>query len=318
MPLRTQARHAPRFVAVFDRSLPTVRTLFAVLRRPLGEQEPAVDAATIAGKVIEAIPVKTSAVSGEIGLAASIFDAGSYATDVGEFLGPVGASLDIASELTEEGGQPASEWQIQAAADRIGGLVRERLQKMTGELGVTEEIIDSDWGKLSTTATEAGSKWGVNQRELTAATSTIELGISQWMWTAIAPAAYNLVEVRNVPEGSGRQIYCFNGAGENPWEDASPESIFYPLAGFEAGRARSTEAFGILSGGFESIQSSPTPVSEALGEKMFGTPSEGGAALLAPTLLERAHWSIEEAKSEKISGRFGPELPVGWCGLLES
>jgi hypothetical protein len=295
----------------------TVRTLFRILRQPLGEQEPGVNANKIAGEIIEAIPSpKKSAFAGQVGLAGAIFDAGAYVPEVGEVLGPIGSILDLASALTQEEGQPSPEWQIQTAADAIGGQVKERLRKMTGELGATEEIIDSDWGKLSTTAEDAGSKWGVNQRELSAASSIVELGISQWMWTAIAPAAFNLLAVRNVPAGSAPEINCVAGSFYEPWKHASPESIFYPPVSSEGGRPTSDEAFGMLSGSYTNILSTPTAVSEALGEKMFGSTSQGGAALVAPWLFERAHWEIVESKYEKVQGRVGPETPPGWCGLL--
>jgi hypothetical protein len=293
----------------------TVRGLFKELREPLGAQDPAVDSNKIAGKIIEATPApKKSAVSGNLGLAGSIFDAAAYVPAVGEVLGPIGSILDMASQLTQEEGLASPDWKVQTSADAIGGVVEERLRKMTGELGETEEIIDSDWGKLSATAADAGSRWGVDQRELAAANSTVELGISQWMWAAIAPAAFQLVGVRRVAENSGPQIFCSASYGRGwwyPWRDAASESVFYPLSSFEGGRATSTTAFGMIDGSYEDIQS--IRVDEALGQAMFASPSQGGAGLGTPWFFEHASWTTKYPKYERGSN----ELPDHFCGTGE-
>jgi hypothetical protein len=219
-----------------------VRGLFKELREPLGAQDPVVESTKIAGKIagksIEAIPTpKKSAVAGNLGLAGSIFDAAGYVPAVGQVSA---RRLDPRHRLAADPGRRPglADWKVQTSADAIGSVVEERLRKMTGDLGETEEIIDSDWGKLSATAEDAGSRWGVDQRELAAATSTVELGISQWMWAAIAPAAFQMVGVRRMAENSGPQIFCSSFYGPGwwyPWRKAASESVFYPLSSFEGG-----------------------------------------------------------------------------------
>jgi hypothetical protein len=299
-----------------------VRALVATLREPLGEQNPAVEASKVAAEVIEAIPApRTSATSGNLGLASSIFYAASEVPEVGEALGPIGAILDIASQLTQEGGQPSPDWTIQASAGEIGSKVQKRLRLMSGSLGSTADILVSDWGKLSTAATAAKGKWGISQQGVSEEASTIELGISQWMWTAITPAAFELVafDLADFPgarEEPGSELYCvYSRAPEEwyPWRSASPRSVLYPLATFESGRARNLVAFGMLSGSYAK-KGSPA-VSESLANKIFGSPNQGGAALIAPWLLERARWNIVEPKM--IDEENSPLVP-GWCGIGSS
>jgi hypothetical protein len=296
-----------------------VRALIATLKEPLGEQSPAVEANKVAGEIIDAIPApRASAASGDLGLASSILYAASDVPEVGEALGPIAAILDIASQLTQENGQPSPDWAIQTGADEIGGKVQQRLRLMTGSLDATEDILVSDWGKLSATATNAKNKWGISSSGVAEEASTIELGISQWMWTALAPSAFELVlfnlsDFGRVGQEPTSELYCvYSRAPEEwyPWRNASPQSVFYPLAGWEGGRPVDFVGFGMLSGSYSNKHS--TVVSKELGAKVFGPPNEGGAALIAPWLLERAHWNI--AEPQMIDEEESKIVP-GWCGV---
>jgi hypothetical protein len=296
-----------------------VRALTAALKEPLGEQNPAVEANKVASEIIDAIPApRASATSGDLGLASSILYAASDVPEVGEALGPIAAILDIASQLTQENGQPSPDWTVETSAGEIGGKVQQRLRLMTGSLEATEDILVSDWGKLSTAATAAKSKWGISSAGIAEEASTIELGISQWMWTALAPAAFELVrfdleDFERVGQEPTSELYCvYSRAPEEwyPWRNAAPQSVFYPLAGWGGGRPVDFVGFGMLSGSYSNKHS--TVVSNGLGTKIFGRPSEGGAALIAPWLLERAHWNI--AEPQMIDEGESPLVP-GWCGI---
>lgn len=294
-----------------------VRRLFAVLQEPLGKQSPAVRAEGIAAEIVDAIPTpRASATSGDLAFASSILYAATEVPEVGEVLGPIASLLDIASQLTQENGQPSPDWAVQAAAGQIGEKVQERLTLMSGGLGAVEEIVVSDWGKLSTVAADADSAWGISSNGIEEERATIELGISQWMWTAIAPAAYDLVSFRledfpGIAENAAREFFCvYSRAPEEwyPWRNAWQQSVFYPLASFREGRPRSLVAFGMLSGSFEDKDS--TPVSESVGRQIFGAPPNG-AGMVPPWLLERARWQIEEPRM--IDEGESPLVP-GWCG----
>ncbi|MBN9623844.1 MAG: hypothetical protein J0H06_12975 [Actinobacteria bacterium] len=69
-------------------------------------------------------------------------------------------------------------------------------------MGTIEEILVSDWGKLSTAAADARTRWGINSQLAQQQTSAMELGINQWMWKAILPGAYELVYLSRASPGT--------------------------------------------------------------------------------------------------------------------
>lgn len=293
-----------------------VRALFSALQQPFGAPgvDPAVDAQQIAGEIVAAIPPpRQSATSGDLELASSILYVGAEVPEVGEALGPIAAILDLASELTQDNGQPSPDWGVQTAADQIGATVRDRLQAMSGSLGSTEDVFVSDWGKLSTAAADALGAWGVSSTGIANEESTLQLGIEQWMWTAIAPAAFDLVGIPGAPQqNTGDNIWCVTSSApeaDYPWHGADQRSLLFPLGGFSGGAATSAAMIGLLSGSYSSR--GPTPVSSTLADQMFKAPGQGGAGLLAPWLLNRADWTIETPTIAQPTTSLKP----GVCGL---
>ncbi len=291
-----------------------VREMVSALQAPLGGQSPAVDSQTIAGEVLNALPQGSgngNATAANLSLAAAILYAGEYIPEVGEVLGPIAAVLGLAGELAQENGEYSPDWRIQASADEIGGKVKNRLAAMSAGLGTVEEILVSDWGKLSTAAADSAGAWGITARGIQRQTSTIELGINQWMWRAILPAAFDLVSFPGAPQGSQNQLYCITSIAPTewePWRHAPSSSVFYPLDGFEGGHPTTIGAFGMLDGSYS--KKSATRVSPSLAEKIFGSPEQGGAGLTAPALFEDAHWTIA---SPHMIEEESPLKP-GYCG----
>jgi hypothetical protein len=292
-----------------------VREMVSALQVPLGGQSPAVDSQAIAGEVLAALPQGSgngNATAANLSLAAAVLYAGEYIPEVGEVLGPIAAVLGLAGELAQENGEYSPDWRIQASADEIGGKVKNRLAAMSAGLGTIEEILVTDWGKLSTTAAAAAGAWGITARGIQRQTSTIELGINQWMWRAILPAAFDLVSFPGAPEGSQSQLHCVTSIAPtewSPWRSAPSESVFFPLVGFEGGRRVTSGAFGMLDGSYS--KSSATRVSSALAGKIFGSPEQGGAALTAPRLFEDSDWTVDHPHMIEEESPLKP----GYCGF---
>jgi hypothetical protein len=291
-----------------------VRQMVSALQVPLGGQTPAVDSQKIAGEVLDALPQGSGngdATAAKLSLAAAVLYASEYIPEAGEVLGPIASMLGLAGELAQENEEYSPDWRIQAAADEIGGKVKERMAAMSAGLGTVEEILVSDWGKLSTVAAKSGNVWGISSRGIQRQTSTIELGIDQWMWRAILPAAFELVSFPGAPLGSQSQLYCVTSIAPtewSPWRKAPSESVFYPLVGFEGSQPVTSGAYGMLDGSYS--KKSATRVSPALAEEIFGAPGKG-AALTQPELFEDSSWTV--ARPHMIEEE--SPLKPGYCGF---
>lgn len=291
-----------------------VREMVSALQVPLGGQSPAVNAQKIAGEVLEALPPSSgsgNATAAKLSLASAILHAGSNIPTVGEGLGAIASVLGLAGELEQENGEYSPDWQIQAGADEIGGKVKSRLTAMSAGLGTIEEILVTDWGKLSTAAAAAAGPWGITARGIQQQTSAIELGINQWMWKAILPAAFELVAFPGAQPGTQDGLFCMTNKVYPtewfPWKGAPSSSVFFPLTAFERGKLMASGAYGMLDGSFTTKSSKQ--VSSGLAEKIFGPPGQG-AALTAPELFEDSHWTIARPPMIETEG----EEQVGNCG----
>jgi hypothetical protein len=291
-----------------------VREMVGALQAPLGGQSPAVDAQKIAGEVLDALPPGSgsgNATAAKLSLASAILHAGSNIPTVGEGLGAIASVLGLAGELEQENGEYSPDWQIQAGADEIGGKVKSRLTAMSAGLGTIEEILVTDWGKLSAAAAAAAGPWGITARGIQQQTSAIELGINQWMWKAILPAAFELVAFPGAQPGLQDGLYCMTNKVYPtewfPWKGAPSSSVFFPLASLEGGKLTASGAYGMLDGSF--TKKSSKQVSSGLAEQIFGPPGQG-AALTAPELFEDSHWTIAHPGMIETEG----QEKVGNCG----
>ncbi|HEX2160806.1 MAG TPA: hypothetical protein VHF88_03200, partial [Thermoleophilaceae bacterium] len=299
-----------------------VRALVTSLQKPFGTAEiaPAVDSSEIAGQLVAALPPKPgSALSGDLELASSILYVGAEVPVVGEALGPIASVLDLASVLTEQDAQLSPDWDIQTTADKMGGEIEGRLQAMSGALGLFQDVLVSDYGKLSTAATDAESAWGVNGAGIDEQISTLELGVKQWLWTAILPSAFDLIKVPGVPLDQPGQAWCVYSrapAEWRPWQKAPPASVFFPFDGMNGTQQTASAMFGMLSGKF-SDRSSET-VTPGLARLLFASPDTSvgpgqptPAGLVRPWLFERARWTVRQPKMVQPDSGLVP----GYCGV---
>ncbi len=272
-----------------------VRELIKALQEPIQAQGPAVDAQEIAGQILESLPPgkASNATAADLSIANSILHAGSNLPAAGEALGAIGAVLGLASEIAQENSEFAPNWHIQTDADKIGKTVKERLGEMSKGMRTVEDLLVSDWGKLSTAAADASSRWGINGQLTNIQISTMELGIKQWMWKAILPGAFELVTFPETELGSQEGYWCMYDKHYPkhwyPWKGAPANSVFYPLSGHQGSNFITPGGYAMLAGSYTDPAS--MHVGPKLDEEIFG-PAEHGAALTQPELFEEADWTI--------------------------
>jgi hypothetical protein len=301
--------------------LENVREMMKVLEEPFNKQKPEISAQKIAGELIEAMPESTrenGAGIDQLTLGASILDAGSFVPGVGDVLGVFSTALYLADEFSQEEAEPSPPvWKFQIAADKVGATVQSNLETATDHLAALEEILVSDYGKLSTSATDAKTKWAVSDRGLQRETQAIDLGLQRWMWQSIIPAGFELDYFNGVTPGNQGVIHCLTKRNSN-WQpfgsSAAPQSVFFPLDRYENGDPQVQGAFAMLAG--QVSYSSSVPVNAELAKSIFGPPSEGGAALTQAELLDKSHWTIREPRLIGNGGE-NEHIEPGWCELRE-
>ena len=281
----------------------SVATMIATLQLPFtsSSSDVAVDAQSIAGDVISAIPPPSeSETSANLAIAGSIFDAAALVPEAGDVLGAVGAALDIASALTQSDGATVPYWQVQTAADQMGKQMSTTLATMAGSLGALEEVLVSDWGRMSAAVTGAQGPWGISEEGIEQQQSVMELGVEQAMWNGILPSAFSLDSFPGV--GDASLVECdtsYVGHLWFPWGKASSLGSFLPLntwsQSLSSGAPASSGVLAMLAGGVGSRSS--VSVSPTLAQQMFGAPSQQGAGLIHPWLLSHANWSVRTPPS---------------------
>ncbi|MCW2953871.1 MAG: hypothetical protein JWQ48_3041 [Conexibacter sp.] len=281
----------------------------------LANESTAIAADGIATTVMGSIPVeRTSQVSANLSLAASLLYGAAEVPEVGEAFGPIAAALDIASELTSDDGVPSPDWAIQAKANEVGGEVDQHLMTAYFALGSYGDILVSDYGKLSTAGGDVLGTWGVSTTTVAQQYANLRLGVKQWLYTAIVPAAYDLVRIPGIAPAQAAQTFCIYSRAPRahyPWKNAAPSTTFFPLNMFASGAPRAAQMMAMLHGSYKDKQSSAIAQSGTLADELFGSPAYNHAGLVAPWFYDHASWTVQRPKMLQPSS---PDVP-GYCGV---
>jgi hypothetical protein len=300
----TDFANVQRQLEVETGNIGTIATLIATLQAPYTASSNGVpvDAQAIAGDIISAIPPPTpSDVSANLAIVGAIFDAASLLPEVEPVLGVLGAALDFASATTQSDGTATPYWQIQGTADQLGAQTLARLQTMSGSLGTLQEILVSDWGRMSAAVIGAEGPWGVSAEGLSEQESIMELGVSQSLWTAILPTVFTLNSFPGVDVA--QQVQCVTSDDPhlwNPWGNAPDIGSFLPLNQWQVTpdglAATSTGVLAMLSG--QVTSDSAVAVSQTLANEIYGAPQFNAqgklvqSGLIQPWLYGRTSWSV--------------------------
>lgn len=269
----------------------------------------AVNADEVAVKVISSIPEPADyPLSAHLGLSSAVLYAASEIPAVGTVFGVAASALDIASDLTEQNGEPSPNWDIEVAAANAGTNIDARLQGTYVALESYEDILVSDAAKLADASNQAAGPWGQDSETLAEDLALLQLGVEQWLYTAIVPAAYDLVEIPGAdPSNAGQQVHCiWSSAPEQwrPWLKADPRSLFFPLNDWAGNGPVPAQMMAMLHGGTGSTRSHS--VGQVLADEMFGDPINGNAGLVAPWFYDRTGWTIKRPTMVQPSTNLKP------------
>lgn len=320
---QTDAFTAEQFVTVRSRlrteldQVSAVWNAIGTMQQPfaLADGSTAIAAADVAAKVIESVrPPQQSPVSADLGLTAAILYVVAEVPEVGEAFGPVASVLDLASELTEQDDEPSPDREIEIAAGQAGAAVDRRLMTAYEALGDYGAVLVADAGKLSAAYRAVLGPWGQSSSAQSTQLAALRLGVRQWLFTAITPAAYSLVRIPGAdPATARKEVECVHSSSPASWHPfgkADQRSLFFPLNDWGGSAPKADQLMGMLHGSFSNDGS--RPVGEGLADDLFNDPSDvndPGAGLVAPWFYDRAQWTIERPKMLQPSS---PLVP-GWC-----
>ena len=291
----------------------TVRRVIGAMQVPfaLSGSTTEVDADQVAANLIDSIPAPAdSPVSADLGLSSAVLYAAAEVPVVGEAFGPIAAGLDIASDLTEQSGVPSPDSDIETTKAAAGSAVDARLQATYGALGAYGEILVDDFGKLSAADEAAKNRWGQTASVISGRMSLLRLGVKQWLYTAITPAAYDLVEIPGAdPATASKQVHCVYSSAPfswRPWLKADPTTMFFPLNDWANGAPVPGQMMAMLHGPAGDKRSNAVSAGSPLADDLFGDANDGDASLVPPWFYDRADWTVKRPKMVQPSTALKP------------
>jgi hypothetical protein len=106
-------------------------------------------------------------------------------------IGVFSSALEYAlGGVTDQNGNPALD-SFTASKDQIGEEAQSRLQQGGQQFALLEQVILTDWNKLSTTAYNAKNVWSTNDWDAGSYTDVVQAATKQWLYKTMVPLAYS-------------------------------------------------------------------------------------------------------------------------------
>jgi hypothetical protein len=215
-------------------------------------------------------------------------------------IGLFASALDMAlSSVTDDSGNPALDT-FDSDKATIGNDAVSRLTAASGQMALVEQMLLTDYTKLSTTAAYAKNVWSLNSWVADGQTSVVEAGTRSWLYQTELPIAYSQI-VANPSQGTNadglHQITCaYNGGstyydrwpfipGATPDFHGNPSggtplpdsAVLTPITGTNAdGSPVTSVVFGLGNAtGNEGLQTPSSDLTDSLFRKI-GTTDQNG------------------------------------------
>jgi hypothetical protein len=150
------------------------------------------------------------------------------------FLG-FGTSLIGLAGDNDDGSTGASLGALSAAATDYGRQLDNRFKAVLTNLDSIEDVIATDYGKLSMMAANAKGDWAIGRPEARSMNAQLKAGTTQDLWTKLLPTAYTLYQFP--PPQAGYKLQDLQ-CGDRPpghyvYEGQPDAAIFAPIAGVD-------------------------------------------------------------------------------------
>jgi hypothetical protein len=117
------------------------------------------------------------------------------ATGVTFAVGLFASALDMAlASVTDDDGNPALD-AFDSSKDQIGSDAAQRLEKGSQQMSLIEQMVLTDWTKLSTVAYNAKGIWSLNGWTGASQTTVVKAATKAWLFQTMIPLAYSQIQV---------------------------------------------------------------------------------------------------------------------------
>ena len=131
-------------------------------------------------------------------------------------VGLFASALDMAlSSVTDDDGNPALD-NFESNKTSIANDAVSRLTDASGQMALLEQMLLTDWTKLSTTAYYAKNVWSLSDWSAAGQTTAVESGTRAWLYKTMVPIAYSQIAV--APKGGNtidglHEVSCLYSGG---------------------------------------------------------------------------------------------------------
>jgi hypothetical protein len=248
------------------------------------------------------------------------------------FFGLVESGLNLALEYAEsKEGKPAASPLNAETSEAVVTEAEDRIKDAVRGLGTLEEIIMTDWTKLSVAHARAKrAAWSIKPKTIEGIEESLEAGSKAWFYETIMSASYGQLQAtpeNGVSVGELKGTMCKKLAGlaksavgipppEETWfpfEGATESNTFRPVVGVSSSGAPVPANYIWLIANLQK-QYAEVPT-EALTKSLFEASDKGGIGLYpAPFFtwdFTDARHNLTEFTEHKVAGLGGPDSCVG-------
>jgi Ricin-type beta-trefoil lectin domain-like len=175
------------------------------------------------------------------------FAGGVAELEVGPFLALGSTFIGLAGD-NDDGSTGASLGALSAAATAYARQMDDRFQAVVSNLDSIEDVIATDYGKLSMMASNAGGEWAMPREMSRQLNGQLKAGATQELWTKLLPTAYKLYQFSpwtplpgsmSPPPGGYKpqQLWCGadpDSRGHWVYEGQLDAALFYPITGVDS------------------------------------------------------------------------------------
>jgi hypothetical protein len=227
------------------------------------------------------------------------------------FFGAVESGLNLGLDYAEsKDGMPAAGPLGAETGEGVTAEAEARIKDAVAAISTLEEIVLTDWGKLSATHARASrAAWSTKPRAVEGIEADLETGAQAWFYETLMSASYGQIQVApETPDFEGVKWmecgwYIGRGITSHPFEEAAESDVFHPLVGVSATGEPVPAPYLWLIADTPSNSKDAEMPSGSLTESLFKPVGNGGIGLYQAPFFTWSFIGSRHALPEYVSGK---------------